>query len=270
MLLFLLEKEEIMCKFASFVLTKTSEYYNKNSNSHEDIIIKYNLSSLDNEERCELVRIEITPSKTPQDLSTWIFKVDQDIYPEWTYKNDPTLEERSRKVLDRMAEEQGICKVINVGDHETATVGYGGTAKAGEHGTAKAGECGTAKAGNNGTAKAGCHGTATAGDHGIAMAGFSGIAMAGEYGTAKVGEYGTATAGDNGTAMAGYCGTATAGDNGTTTVGKYGTAMAGDNGTIIIKWYDGECCRKIIGHIGEDGIEANVTYKVENGKLAKA
>ena len=246
MLLFLLEKEEIMCKFASFVLTKTSEYYNKNSNSHEDIIIKYNLSSLDNEERCELVRIEITPSKTPQDLSTWIFKVDQDIYPEWTYKNDPTLEERSRKVLDRMAEEQGICKVINVGDHETATVGYGGTAKAGGHGTA------------------------TAGDHGIAMAGFSGIAMAGEYGTAKVGEYGTATAGDNGTAMAGYCGTATAGDNGTTTVGKYGTAMAGDNGTIIIKWYDGECCRKIIGHIGEDGIEANVTYKVENGKLAKA
>jgi hypothetical protein len=74
--------------------------------------------------------------------------------------------------------------------------------------------------------------------------------------------YGTAIAGDNGTAIARYNGTAIAGNN--------GIATAGDNGTIIIKWYDGECCRKIIGHIGKDGIEANVTYKVKNGKLVKA
>jgi hypothetical protein len=258
-----------MCKFASFVLTKISEYYLKNSDSHEDIISKCYLSSFDNEERCELVRVEITPSDTPQDLSTWIFKVDQDIYPEWTYKNDPTLKERAKKALARRAKEQGICKTINVGDNRIAIVGYGGTATAGDNGTATAGDNGTAKAGERGTAKAGKYGTATAGDNGTAMAGYCGTAKAGEYGTAKVGEYGTATAGYHGTATAGLFGTATVGNYGTATAGSGGTAMAGNNGTIIIKWYDCKLLRKAIGYIGEDGIEANVPYKVKNGKFVK-
>ena len=75
----------------------------------------------------------------------------------------------------------------------------------------------------------------------------------------------TATAGDGGTATAGYRGTAIAGDG--------GTATAANRGTIILTWWDDENDRRrtTIGYVGEDGIEANVAYRLnENGKLVKA
>ena len=111
----------------------------------------------------------------------------------------------------------------------------------------------------------GALGTATAGDRGTATAGDSG--------TATAGDRGTATAGDSGTATAGYRGTATAGDSGTATAGYSGTATAGDRGTICIKFYDykNERYRTVVGYTGEDGIEPNVAYKLDDkNKLVKA
>jgi hypothetical protein len=72
---------------------------------------------------------------------------------------------------------------------------------------------------------------------------------------------GTATAGNRGTATAGYAGTATAGNR--------GTATAGDDGIIQVRWFDGNRYRLATGYVGEDGIEANVTYVVVDGKLTK-
>ena len=150
-----------------------------------------------------------------------------------------------------------IGATVIVGDTENALTGHSGTATAGYSGTATAGYSGTATAGDYGTATAGYSGTATAGHRGTATAGYSG--------TATAGYSGTATAGYSGTATAGYSGTATAGDYGTATAGDYGTATAGDYGTICIKYWDSknERYRTVVGYTGEDGIEANVAYKLD-------
>ena len=132
------------------------------------------------------------------------------------------------------------CKIVHVGNRETATTFLV------DHG---------------------CSGpivgvTATAGDDGTATAGNRGTAIAGYDGTATAGKWGTATAGDGGTATAGYGGTATAGDG--------GTATAGDGGTLILRWWDGCRYRTVVGYVGEDGILANVAYRLDKtGKLVK-
>ncbi len=157
----------------------------------------------------------------------------------------------------------GAC--LTVGEKQAAIVGALGTATAGYSGTATAGDRGTATAGYSGTATAGDSGTATAGYSGTATAGYRGTATAGYRGTATAGDSGTATAGDRGTATAGYSGTATA--------GYRGTATAGYRGEIRIRWYDetNDRYRTVIGYVGEDGIEANVAYRLDdNRKFVKA
>lgn len=116
-------------------------------------------------------------------------------------------------------------------------------------------------------------GTATAGYRGTAMAGYRGTATAGDYGTATAGDYGAATAGYCGTATAEDRGTATAGYSGTATVGDEGTAMAGDEGTIVIQRWDDKRKRHrtIVGYIGENGLEPNTPYKLDDaGNFVKA
>ena len=88
----------------------------------------------------------------------------------------------------------------------------------------------------------------------------------------SVGYAGTATAGDAGTATAGYAGTATAGARGTATAGDDGTATAGDDGEIRIRYYDPKHnrYRTAVGYIGEDGLEPNTAYILdESHKFAR-
>ena len=88
-----------------------------------------------------------------------------------------------------------------------------------------------------------------------------------------VGALGTATAGYRGTATAGDRGTATAGDSGTATAGTLGTATAGDSGELRIRYWDtkAERYRTVIAYVGEDGIDANVPYRLDDQhKLVKA
>ena len=90
---------------------------------------------------------------------------------------------------------------------------------------------------------------------------------------AAVGYKGTATAGDGGNATAGYKGAATAGYGGTATAGYKGTATAGKKGTLRIEWWDNktERYRWAIGYVGENGIEPNVAYRVnDRGEFIKA
>ena len=153
----------------------------------------------------------------------------------------------SRKgATDILVKEYGNCSnvigaTVVVGEGQHAIAGYSGTATStGDGGKATAGHCGTAT---------------SAGYYGMAMAGDRGTAMAGYGGTATTGKFGTATAGDGGTATAGH----------------YGTATAGVMGRISILCWDGKRNREVIGYIGENGLEPNVPYKLnEQHEFVKA
>jgi hypothetical protein len=124
----------------------------------------------------------------------------------------------------------------------------------------------TVAVGDSQSATVGALGTATAGYKGTATAGNYGTATAGNYGTATAGYKGTATAGYKGTATAGNYGTATAGYKGTATAGNYGTATAGDEGEIRIRYWDTKAnrYRTKVGYIGEDGLEPNIAYRLDD------
>ena len=59
-----------------------------------------------------------------------------------------------------------------------------------------------------------------------------------------------------GTSISGYGGTSTSGDG--------GTSISGDGGTILIKWWDStnNRYRIEIGYVGENGIEPNKKYRL--------
>jgi hypothetical protein len=160
-----------------------------------------------------------------------------------------------KDATDILVKEYGSCS--NVIGATVVVNGRGQHAIAGYKGTATS-------TGRDGTAMAGNHGTATAGRYGMATAEYDGTATAGDRGTATAGNYGTATAGDDGTAMAGYYGTAMAGNYGTATAGNNGTAMAGKMGRISISYGDGQRHREVTGYIGENGLEPNVPYKLND------
>ena len=64
-----------------------------------------------------------------------------------------------------------------------------------------------------------------------------------------------------------------AGDWGHATAGAYGHATAGDWGTISIRWWDAaaERGRVATGYVGENGIEADTAYKLDDkGRFVKA
>ena len=167
-----------MCRFASFIVTKSNVLWSAND-KHETIIKEHKLN--DTTDTPDFVRVEITPNNdTPRNLCTWEFHVDQDILPGWTFRGDPTLEARAREALEARAKEERWFAEIH---EQHAWAGFMGTASAGDRGTASAGNDGTASAGNDGTASAGDRGTASAGEGGTASAGNDGTASAGEGGT---------------------------------------------------------------------------------------
>ncbi|NMZ77521.1 hypothetical protein HBO32_30965 [Pseudomonas nitroreducens] len=162
------------------------------------------------------------------------------------------------------------CTIRHIGDKASATqfleeneqrakdvAVIGACRQVGEKSVVQVGALGTASAGNEGTASAGYKGTASAGYKGTASAGNEGTASAGYKGTASAGNEGTASAGNEGTASAGY----------------KGTASAGEKGEIRIRYWDkkAERYRTVIGYIGEDGLEPNTPYKLDdNRKFVKA
>lgn len=183
------------------------------------------------------------------------------------------------------------------GDRGIATAGSDGTAIAGDYGCAKTGDRGTAVAGfkgsaaigrdhgvaahhhedvtpifggvaiagGGGTASADLQGTAIVGDRGIATVGAIGLAIAGADGSATAGYQGTAIAGDLTSIDRNSTGTAAAGIQGTAIAGIGSTAMAGHGGQIHIRYWDADALRvrTKIGYIGEDALEPNILYRLD-------
>ncbi len=103
-----------MCKFASFVLTKDSVLWippdveltdEPRRESHEQIISHFNLHP-DGVRGPNVLRVEIVPGPkitSFDDYDGWIYRVDQDIRPEWFDALHD--EKRARKALLERAEE---------------------------------------------------------------------------------------------------------------------------------------------------------------------
>ena len=104
-----------------------------------------------------------------------------------------------------------------------------------------------------------CHGAfVTVGD--------KAVATSGDRGTSNSGNWGTSTSGDSGTSNSGYGGTSTSGYRGTSTSGYGGTSNSGEKGILNIKYWDEKAERYRIktAYVGEDGIEPNVKYKLDD------
>lgn len=146
----------------------------------------------------------------------------------------------------------------------TSTSGHGGTSTSGYGGTSTSGDGGKSISGDGGKSTSGDHGISTSGDRGTSISGDYGKSHSSECGISNSGHYGTSISGYGGTSTSGYGGTSTSGDHGTSTSGNNGTSTTGYWGTIIIKyWKDGRYYSKV-GHIGEDGLEPNVAYKLDD------
>ena len=117
----------------------------------------------------------------------------------------------------------------------------------------------------------GDYGTSTSGDYGTSISGHYGTSISGYWGTSTSGDNGTSTSGDyNGTSISGDRGTSISGDHGTSTSGYYGTSTSGDRGTLVIKYCDNYRYKVAVAYIGENGIEPNVAYKLdENHNFVK-
>ena len=88
-----------MCHFASFVLTKDREFWLDTSDSHENIITHYKLHA-DGASGPNILRIELTPPSAGDwgILGNWVFRIDQDITPDWASGVDAmqSIEARTR------------------------------------------------------------------------------------------------------------------------------------------------------------------------------
>ena len=123
---------------------------------------------------------------------------------------------------------------------------------------------GTSTSGYGGTSTSGDGGTSTSGNRGTSTSGDGGTSTSGDGGTSTSGYGGTSTSGDGGTSTSGNRGTSTSGYGGTSTSGYGGTAQSGEDGVLCILRWNGKRYVPTFAAVGENGIEPNVKYRLDN------
>ena len=135
-----------MCQPASFIVTKDNVFWKHGSNSHEQIMKENNLTDSKDQRPPDFVRVEITPPNNDFVLpfEKWVYKVDQDMLPDWYVKDFD--EERIRKELPKWYDSHikgQITDINNItqtaSDRSTQTAGYRSTQTAGDRSTQTAG-----------------------------------------------------------------------------------------------------------------------------------
>ena len=111
----------------------------------------------------------------------------------------------------------------------------------------------------------------TGGDRSTVTGGSDSTVTGGKWSTVTGGNWSTVTGGEYSTVTGGDYSTVTGGDNSTVT-GGYGSTVTGGDGSILsLKWFDGKRTRIVTAYVGEDGIEPNIAYKLDdNGKFVRA
>ena len=70
-----------MCRYKSLIVTRTEVLSSENSESHEDIIRKYELN--DKISPPDFIRVEMIPTGDMADPQDWEYHLDQDTLPKW-------------------------------------------------------------------------------------------------------------------------------------------------------------------------------------------
>ncbi len=160
--------------------------------------------------------------------------------------------------------------VLDLGYKGRAIVGDFSTVNTDEFGVVVAGIDSTVTSGRKGISVAKEASTAISGRDGISVVQDMGKAVTDTSGVAIVIGSGTAIAGRSGWAITDADGTSMVGDDGIATAGYNGLAAAGEGGELRVRWFDGRRYRTAVAYVGEDGIEANVVYRVDDsGKFVR-
>lgn len=116
---------------------------------------------------------------------------------------------------------------------------------------------------NGGAGKAVVGAFVSVGDCQMAVSGVSGASTSGFGGISVSGDFGAALSEAGGLSMSCGWGVSMSGDFGVTLSGVGGEATAGKNGNIQIWYFDETGRRRLaVGYIGENGLEPNVPYKL--------
>ena len=110
-----------------------------------------------------------------------------------------------------------------------------------------------------------------AGDYSFVNGGYDSKVTGGDHSTVTGGNYSTVTGGNYSIVTGGDDSTVTGGDHSTVTGGNYSIVTGGHRSVLSIKHFDGKRIRLVTAYVGEDGIEPNVAYKLDdNGKFVRA
>jgi hypothetical protein len=147
------------------------------------------------------------------------------------------------------------------GDYGSITGGDYSTLTGGKYSILTGREYSTLTGGNRSTLTGGNNSTLTGGDRSTLTGGDRSTLTGGEYSTLTGGSSSTLTGGDRSILTGGYYSILTGGNRSTLTGGDYST--------LTFKIWDVNRYRLHTFYVGEDGIEPNVAYKFENGKIVK-
>jgi hypothetical protein len=148
-----------MCEPASFVVTKKRVFWSKRSDSHEDIVDEFKLKERDARKNYTFVRVEIVPPNRDYSLpfSKWIYKLDQDLKPDWYDAKD--VEKRCRMHLKDWRKAKVIMPTQKVKEvnfrHLVAVYGTIGSVSGGTIGSVYGGTIGSVYGGTIGSVRGG-------------------------------------------------------------------------------------------------------------------
>ncbi len=83
-----------MCNFLSAIITKNDVFYDFDHDEHEALVTKHKLNDKKNPPK--FVRVEYVPTDIWDEKKPWVFRVDQDIRPEWF------SEKQAEKIMERL------------------------------------------------------------------------------------------------------------------------------------------------------------------------
>jgi len=104
--------------------------------------------------------------------------------------------------------------------------------------------------------------TVTGGYASTVTGGYASTVTGGYASTVTGGNASTVTGGDDSTVTGGYASTVTGGARSRVTGGARSRVTGGYASTLVIKRWNGKRWKLVVAYVGEDGIEANVPYKL--------